>query len=64
LPFGAIRNSDLFSSHWLEHRLPLEPEWQELRPAALIALDQLAQLWRVQKGRVESYGAEQPLSHP
>jgi hypothetical protein len=31
LPFGALRNSDLLSNHWLEHRLPLEPEWTDLR---------------------------------
>jgi hypothetical protein len=34
LPFNPIRNSGLFSSHWLERRLLLEPEWTELKEAA------------------------------
>jgi len=41
LSFGPIRNSNLFSSHWLEHRLCLEPEWQELRAEAEAVLDAL-----------------------
>jgi hypothetical protein len=32
--FGPLFNSGLFSSHWLEHRLCLEPEWRELKDAA------------------------------
>jgi len=58
---GPIENSELFSNHWLTRRLALEPEWTECRAAASQALAQLAALWAVQKGRVESYGAEQAL---
>jgi hypothetical protein len=61
LPFSAIRNSELFSNHWLEHRLPLEPEWQEMRHEAKNVLDCILTLWQVQKPRVEQYAAEQPL---
>src|SRR5215210_8635094 len=61
LPLGALRNRALFSSHWLEHRLPLEPEWTELRDKAREVLDSLTELWRVQRGRVEHYGDEQGL---
>lgn len=55
LPFGPIRNSNLFSNHWLEHRLSLEPEWTECRPFAVRLLGQLAELWRQQKNRVGQY---------
>ncbi len=61
LSFSAIRNSELFSNHWLETRLPLELEWQELRQEAKDVLDAILKLWKVQKPRVEQYGAEQPL---
>src|SRR5688572_512544 len=61
LPFGAINNKELFSSHWLEHRLPLEPEWEAHRGEAQEVLNSLADLWKLQRGRVESYGAEQQL---
>lgn len=61
LPFSPIRNSELFSNHWLEHRLPLEPEWGEMRDAAATALDALTTLWRTQRDRVQQYGDEQGL---
>ncbi len=61
LPLSPIRNSELFSNHWLNHRLPLEPEWLECRTSAAEALDSLLAIWRVQKGRVEQYGSEQSL---
>jgi hypothetical protein len=63
LPFGTIRNRDLFSSHWLEHRLRLEPEWAEARAEAERTIERLADIWRVQRDRVAQYGAEQPLEH-
>jgi len=63
LPLGPIRNSHLFSNHWLEHRLPLEPEWSELREEARGVLDRLAGLWQVQQDRVAQYGDEQGLEH-
>jgi type I restriction-modification system DNA methylase subunit len=61
LPLGALRNRALFSSHWLENRLPLEPEWTELHNEAREVLDLLSELWRAEKGRVEKYGDEQGL---
>jgi hypothetical protein len=63
LPFGPLRNSALFSNHWLEHRLPLEPEWNELRDEARGVLDRLAELWSEQHDRVEHYGNEQGLEY-
>ena len=32
-------NSDFLSNHWLEHRLPLEPEWAEQTEAAGVVLE-------------------------
>src|SRR5882724_2462055 len=61
LPFGPVRNSELFSSHWLENRLPLENEWTSIRSAATAKLDALVDLWKVQRSRVEQYGSEQAL---
>ena len=61
LPFGNLRNRDLFSSHWLEHRLRLEPEWAEVRALSDTVMNRLSEVWRVQRGRVAQYGAEQPL---
>ena len=61
LPFGAVRNSDLFSNHWLEHRLPLEPEWTELRAESDAALVRAEKLWRQERQRVEQYGSEASL---
>jgi hypothetical protein len=61
LPFGYVHNVGLFSSHWLETRLELEPEWAELRSEAEDALHGLAELWNVQRNRVELYGDENGL---
>ena len=62
-PFGPIRNSELFSNHWLEKRLPLEPEWAESRETATAALEAIQNLWRDEKDRVELYGSEQSLEY-
>jgi hypothetical protein len=51
--YSPVRNKALFSSHWLENRLRLEPEWDELRDEAIAVLTKLAKLWTVQKSRVE-----------
>ena len=68
LPLGPIRNNHLLSNHWLEHRLPLEPEWQELRQEAEAVLDRLASLWREERGLVQHYtdeaGLEQAFIQP
>jgi hypothetical protein len=61
LPLSALRNRDLLSSHWLENRLLLEPEWEELREQAKEILEQLVELWKTQRNRVEHYGDEQGL---
>lgn len=62
LTFGPVSNSGLFSNHWLDNRLPLEPESTELRDAALASLHEIAKLWKVQRKRVAKYGDEQGLS--
>lgn len=49
LPLSPIRNREFLSNHWLEHRLPLEPEWQEQRKAAVDTLASLVALWRVER---------------
>jgi len=61
LPFSYVRNRGLFSNHWFENRLPLEPEWNELREEARSALDTLAVLWERERARVERYGTEAQL---
>ncbi len=61
LPFGPVKNSGLFSNHWLTNRLALEPEWSELRDSALEALQEIAELWKTQKNRVAKYRDEQGL---
>ena len=61
LPAGPVRNSELFSNYWLEKRLVLEPDWQELIPSAEPALQRLTALWSEQRLRVEKYGKEAPL---
>lgn len=61
LPIGPLRNRDLFSTHWLEKRLPLEPEWHELRGQASEVLTTLGILWETQRSRVSHYGDEQGL---
>ena len=55
LQFGPIRNRNLLSNHWLEHRLCLEPEWTEFRSTAQNLLRQLGILWREQRERVSQY---------
>jgi len=62
--FGSVRNKALFSNHWLEHRLPLEPEWNELREEARESLNRLIELWSVERDRVHLYGGEQSLEIP
>jgi len=63
LPYGPLRNCALFSNHWLENRLPMEPEWAELRTEAQGVLDALLEIWAQQRDRVEHYGDEQGLEH-
>jgi N-6 DNA Methylase len=61
--FAGFDNSNLFSSHWLEERLQLEPEWKEQRAAAQEALESLGRLWKKQGSRVEKFGDEQELEN-
>jgi hypothetical protein len=59
--FRAVKNSGFLSSHWLENRLRLEPEWTHHEPAASAALRELSRIWEVQRPRVASYGNEAAL---
>ena len=61
LPLLPMRNRDFLSNHWLEHRLPLEPEWLEQTEAAQVVLERLLSLWHTEKNRVERYGDEAGL---
>ncbi len=62
-PFGPVRNSELLSNHWLEKRLPLEPEWNECREAAHHVLAELLDLWTTEEDRVALYKNEQSLEY-
>ena len=57
-PFAPFRNSNLFSNHWLENRLPLEPDWNEQREQASRVLTRLEEIWKTQRRRVKKYGDE------
>jgi hypothetical protein len=61
LPFGPIINKEFLSNHWLEHRLPLEPEWSEFQEAAKVAAEKLLLLWNKEKSRAPLYGDEAGL---
>lgn len=63
MPAFPLRNRNLFSNHWLEQRLPLEPEWVERREAAQDALAELQSLWARVGRRVEQYGNEAGLEY-
>ncbi|HUT23142.1 MAG TPA: hypothetical protein VM492_02240, partial [Sumerlaeia bacterium] len=63
LPFGPVHNSNLFSNHWLEHRLPQEPEWRELEKGAERALESISSVWALEKKRVGKYENEQSLEY-
>lgn len=56
LSFLGVRNSELFSNHWPEHRLVLEDEWESCKQQATEVLDKLVAIWKVQRTRVEHYG--------
>ena len=61
LPFGPIVNREFLSNHWVEQRLPLEPEWNELKETAKQAAAKLIALWGKEKHRVARYGDEAGL---
>jgi len=63
LPLGTVRNSFLFSSHWLQKRLPLEPEWKEFRDQANTVYRALKDLWKQEGDRVGQYGNESSLEY-
>lgn len=54
-PFGPLHNKDLFSNHWLENRLLLEPEWEELKEQAKDALEKIIYLWSKEQKNVDKY---------
>jgi hypothetical protein len=59
--FSVVRNRWAFSDHWLEHRLELEPEWTEVQNESVQVLNELVELWKLEKTRVEKYKNEQSL---
>ena len=61
LPLSPVHNRDFLSNHWLQHRLPIEPEWRENEDLAKEVLDRLLALWQAEKNRVELYGDEAGL---
>ena len=61
LPLSPVRNSEFLSNHWLQRRLPLEPEWCEQAAVAEAALAGLRVLWDIEKDRVRHYGDEAGL---
>ena len=61
---GSLRNSELFSSHWLKNRLPLEPEWNEYQTVAAETLKSMTELWQEQRSRVEQYGGDPSARRP
>jgi hypothetical protein len=61
LQLSPVKNVGLLSSHWIENRLRLEPEWAEFLAQARAVLDRLGALWNVQRNRVEQYGDEAGL---
>lgn len=63
LHFNPVKNFGLLSSHWIENRLRLEAEWDELEEQARQALDELGRLWATQRTRVDQYGNEAGLEH-
>ena len=63
LSLGPLRNSEFLSNHWLENRLPIEPEWRELRQRAQDTASRLIDIWNAQANRVERYGDEAGLEH-
>jgi hypothetical protein len=63
LRLSPLNNSELFSNHWLQKRLLLEPEWNAQEERAIQVLEKLLTLWREQHNRVEQYGNEPSLEH-
>jgi len=61
-PFGPLHNKDLFSNHWLENRLRLEPEWQEYKEQAKEALKKIINIWKKEHKNVGKY-AEPSLEY-
>lgn len=61
LQLNPVKNSALLSSHWIEHRLQLEPEWDEIEEQARATLDALGRIWKAERNRVARYGSEASL---
>lgn len=58
LPFGPVRNSELFANHWLDSRLRDEPEWGTQRQAGKTCLESIAALWQRQGPTIQSGASE------
>ena len=61
LPFSAVRNSNFLSHHWLDNRLPLEPDWDEFKNAATTVCGEIIEIWKRERTLVEKYGDEAGL---
>jgi hypothetical protein len=61
--FSHVRNRGVFSGHWLDHRLELEPEWTERQEDAADALTRLGQLWAKERDTIDKHGSEQGLEY-
>ena len=59
---GFDRNAALLSSHWLDRRLPREPEFDALADPADAVLERLAALW-AKEGRTLPGLGEQAMEH-
>jgi hypothetical protein len=58
-----IRNRGVFSDHWLDRRLELEPEWTERETDAADTLTALGKLWAKEGGRLDKYPNEAGLEY-
>ncbi len=61
LSLSPVRNREMFSNHWLKHRLPLEPEYDASRNNAVRVLHELLDLWKNQRDLAPRYGDEAGL---
>jgi hypothetical protein len=61
--FLPIRNRGVFSDHWLDRRLELEPEWTERAADAADALTALGTLWAKERDRLDKFLNEAGLEY-
>ena len=61
LQFSSIRNVNFLSNHWLETRLPIEPEWDEFKKQSIECCTKIIDIWEKEKDLVAHYGDEAGL---